>query len=248
MNNSNNQTQSKNMKLVGTLFSYGGRQAGTGNLIATFVVSDPYEAGKNPDGSPKLEWNKVLEASLILPVALADTLAWEAFKTKAGKAGMRARVSIYGSIDIDRREPKPGERRQHRFWINPLQKDGALMVFPLVKRADAPAPEVAAAVPGDNTPSKHKELVETEKRYRDNNYELLKEWLACDGRGFEGEGYDLENRIPDFHMQEFINRMKAEMNAKAAKQTQAAKVKTASAKAKAKVTPVSADADAALPY
>lgn len=147
MTTENNQ-KSNTMKLIGTLFSYGGRQASTGSLIATFVVSDPYEAGKNPDGTTRLEWNKVLEASIILPKDLADTLQWEAFQTKAGKAGMRARVSIYGDISIDRREPKPGERRQHRFWINPMVKNDQTMVFPLTRR-EAPAEKQ----PGDNTPT-----------------------------------------------------------------------------------------------
>lgn len=154
MTTNNNQTQSnaanqpKNMKLIGTVFSYGGRQASTGNLITTFVVSNAYEAGKNADGSPKLEWNKVLEASLIIADDIAKELVWEEFQTKNGKKGLRARVSFYGSIDIDRREQEAGKPQEFKFWLNPLVRDGRQMVFSLVKRA-APA---AAAVPGDNAP------------------------------------------------------------------------------------------------
>lgn len=239
-----NNNQPKNMKLIGTIFSYGGVQKATGNPIVTFVVSNPY---KNKKGETK--WNKVLEASLILQKEVSKDLPWEKFVTEEGTEGIRARVSFYGTIDIDRREQEKG-KQEFKFWLNPIVRDNRQMVFGLVKRADAPAPAEAkpAVVPGDNTPAKHKELLKVEALYRANDYALLKEWLACDGSGFESEGYEYEHRIPNFGMQSFINRMEAEMNAKAAKKTPAAKVKAASAKAKAKVTPISADADAAKPY
>lgn len=152
---SNDNNQPKNMKLIGTIFSYGGVQKATGNPIVTFVVSNPYEVGKNLDGTAKLEWNKVLEASLILQKEVAKDLPWEQFVTKAGKKGVRARVSFYGTLDIDRREQEKDKPQEFKFWLNPIVRDGRQMVFGLVKRAGAPAPAKAkrAAIPGDNTPS-----------------------------------------------------------------------------------------------
>lgn len=150
----NNNQQPKNMKLIGTIFSYGGVQKATGNPIVTFVVSNPY---KNKKGETK--WNKVLEASLILQKEVAKDLPWEKFVTEEGTEGIRARVSFYGTIDIDRREQEKGKPQEFKFWLNPIVRENRQMVFGLVKRegAGAPAEAKPAVIPGDNTPAKHKE-------------------------------------------------------------------------------------------
>jgi hypothetical protein len=166
------------MKLIGTLFSYGGKQASTGSLVCTFIVSDPYRTGNtNPDGSPEVAYETILKASMIVPQKLSESLNWEPFTTKKGKAGIAARISFYGEISLDRRDQKvsEGEFRKTVFWLNPkiakptVREDGsrkwadcspddpeaAMMVFPIVKRekakADAPkaaAPKAKADLPG----------------------------------------------------------------------------------------------------
>lgn len=270
MNNNTNEIKTNNTKLIGTAFWYGGRQTGTGKAIVNFVVSDSYVAGKNPDGSPKLAWKTKLDSSMILDQETETSLIWEEFKTAAGKKGVRARISVYGAINPDRRDPKPGERKEHIFWINPIVRDGKQMVFPLTRR-EAPVEKQ----PGDNTPppakvtapkaapakaaapkagpDEKKEIEELRQSFRANDYEELKDYLNCDGRGWEGQGYFYEERFPDFHMQEFINEMKAEMNAvmkKAAppKATAAQRTKAAANAASGKKQAKVADVDASLPY
>ena len=170
-----NQTKSNIMKLVGTLFSYGGKQASTGNLVCTFIVSDAYRTGEtNPDGSPEIGYETILKASMIVPQKLASSLNWEPFTTKKGKTGIAARVSFYGEISLDRREQevKEGEFRKTIFWLNPkvakptVREDGSrkwadcspddpeasLMVFPLTKREKtAGKPAVKAAPNAEKT-------------------------------------------------------------------------------------------------
>ena len=171
MNTNTNNSKSNIIKLVGTLFSYGGKQASTGSLICTFVVSDPYYTGqKNADGSPQVAYETILKASMIVPQTLASSLNWEPFTTKNGKSGIAARVSFYGELSLDRRDQvvKEGEFKKTIFWLNPkiakpsVQADGsrkwadcspddpeaAMMVFPIVKREKSSAPKVETALPG----------------------------------------------------------------------------------------------------
>jgi hypothetical protein len=154
------------MKLYVSLFDRGGKQASTGHRIVTAVVSDPYLAGKNEDGSDKVAYTTVLSASMILPESVAKTLQWKEFKTQNGDKGLTCRAAFYGTMAKDNRPPQPGQRFQKTvFWLNPclrkrvgVKEDGSpkwedcspddpeaqLMVFPLERR-EQPAPVVKAA-------------------------------------------------------------------------------------------------------
>lgn len=162
----NNQSEvatqkAKIMKIWATLFSYGGKQKDSDNMIVTVVVSDRYDtAQKDADGKAVVAYDTVLKASMILPASIATTLNWTPFSSKNGKAGISARVSLYGDISLDRREGAG-----MKFWFNPakrkpvVQEDGsrkwvdcdsndptaALMIFPVrTQQAEAEAPKAKA--------------------------------------------------------------------------------------------------------
>ena len=152
--------KAKIMKIWATLFSYGGKQKDSDNMIVTVVVSDRYDTTqKDADGKAVVAYDTVLKASMIVPASIAATLNWTPFSSKNGKAGISARVSLYGDISLDRREGAG-----MKFWFNPakrkpvVQEDGsrkwvdcdsndpaaALMIFPVRVQAEAEAPKAKA--------------------------------------------------------------------------------------------------------